>query len=133
MVKKKKLQKNQIEEPNFFKKKVGEIQIGGDSLLSFSISRKARLSRPSPAIEPAAPASEPSQDPPSSPWHSFGQGSSNSPLVTKVERFENVARASIPDEVLNQTQPLWANYVVGHFVGEDAPHIGIVHATVNRI
>lgn len=99
---------------------------------SLSVSCKPRRSGPSPAMDSAAPISESSQDLPSSPWKLVGQGNSNAPVMN-VERIGNVAKVSIPDEVLNQSQPLWTNYVVGHFVEEDAPHIGKVHATVNRI
>ncbi|CDY39577.1 BnaCnng09460D [Brassica napus] len=61
------------------------------------------------------------------------------------ERFSNVVRYSpmadlqggvalvdLPDELLSDSKPLWSAYIVGHFMG-DAPHIGKVHAIVNRI
>ena len=38
----------------------------------------------------------------------------------------------IPDEILADPLPLWRCYVVGYFIG-DAPHVGSIHATVNRI
>lgn len=38
----------------------------------------------------------------------------------------------IPTEVLSDANPLWRCYVVGYFIG-DAPHVGSIHATVNRI
>lgn len=84
-------------------------------------------------MDPVTPAPESSQDPPSSPWNSFAQGKSSSSVVSDVEIIGNVAKVSIPDEILKQSQPLWTNYVVGHFISDDAPHIGKVHATVNRI
>ncbi|KAH0906240.1 hypothetical protein HID58_038067, partial [Brassica napus] len=38
----------------------------------------------------------------------------------------------IPAAILSDPNPLWRCYVVGHFIG-DAPHVGSIHATVNRI
>lgn len=46
--------------------------------------------------------------------------------------INGVANASIPDEVVHNAQPLWSKYIVGYFIS-DAPHIGKVHATVNRL
>lgn len=43
-----------------------------------------------------------------------------------------VARVSIPDEIVDEGSPLWERFVVGYFMG-DAPYIGRIHATVNRI
>ncbi|KAG7599342.1 hypothetical protein ISN44_As06g035270 [Arabidopsis suecica] len=45
---------------------------------------------------------------------------------------DGVARISIPKEVIADAFPLWKNFVVGHFMG-DIPHVGTIHATVNRI
>lgn len=61
------------------------------------------------------------------------------------EKFSNVVRYSpvadlqggiatvdLPEELLSDSKPLWSAYIIGHFMG-DAPHIGKVHAIVNRI
>ncbi|KAL0701311.1 hypothetical protein Bca4012_057433 [Brassica carinata] len=39
---------------------------------------------------------------------------------------------TIPDEILADPNPLWRCYVVGYFIG-DPPHVGSIHATVNRL
>ncbi|KAG2281692.1 hypothetical protein Bca52824_052912 [Brassica carinata] len=39
---------------------------------------------------------------------------------------------TIPDEILTDPNPLWRCYVVRYFIG-DAPHVGSIHATVNRL
>ncbi|CAN6846331.1 unnamed protein product, partial [Brassica oleracea] len=43
-----------------------------------------------------------------------------------------VVELTIPDEILTDQNPLWRCYVVGYFIG-DAPHVGSIHATVNRL
>ncbi|KAG2295456.1 hypothetical protein Bca52824_042125 [Brassica carinata] len=43
-----------------------------------------------------------------------------------------VASVGVPEELLSDSKPLWSAYIVGHFMG-NAPHIGKVHAIVNRI
>lgn len=43
-----------------------------------------------------------------------------------------IASVDLPEALLSDSQPLWSAYIVGHFMG-DAPHIGKVHAIVNRI
>lgn len=43
-----------------------------------------------------------------------------------------VATVDLPEDLLSDSTPLWYAYIVGHFMG-DAPHIGKVHAIVNRI
>lgn len=50
----------------------------------------------------------------------------------EVEMKVGVAVVDLPEEVTVDSKLLWASYVVGHFIG-DAPHIGKVHATVNRL
>lgn len=49
-----------------------------------------------------------------------------------VDIQEGVASVDLPEELLTESKPLWSAFVVGHFMG-DAPHIGKVHAIVNRI
>lgn len=48
------------------------------------------------------------------------------------EAVDGVVSIQIPDEILADPLPLWRCYVVGYFIG-DAPHVGSIHATVNRI
>ncbi|WZZ41234.1 hypothetical protein YC2023_037493 [Brassica napus] len=43
-----------------------------------------------------------------------------------------VASVGLPEELLSDSKPLWSAYIVGNFMG-NAPHIGKVHAIVNRI
>lgn len=38
----------------------------------------------------------------------------------------------LPQELLEDSKPLWSKFIAGYFIG-DAPHIGKVHATVNRL
>lgn len=45
---------------------------------------------------------------------------------------DGVVSIIIPAEILADPNPLWRCYAVGYFIG-DAPHIGSIHATVNRL
>ena len=45
---------------------------------------------------------------------------------------DGVAELVIPAELMEDANPLWKCFVVGYFMNT-APHIGSVHATVNRI
>nr|VDD56607.1 unnamed protein product [Brassica oleracea] len=45
---------------------------------------------------------------------------------------DGVADVSIPEELLEDVDPLWKGFVVGYFMN-DAPHIGSIHSTVNHI
>ncbi|KAG2252122.1 hypothetical protein Bca52824_082258 [Brassica carinata] len=45
---------------------------------------------------------------------------------------DGVAVVDIPAELLEDSEPLWKCCLVGYFMNE-APHIGTIHATVNRI
>lgn len=55
-----------------------------------------------------------------------------SDFQSNVDVVNGVAKLTIPAEVVENSVPLWKNFVVGHFMG-DAPHVGSIHATVNRI
>ncbi|KAG2275831.1 hypothetical protein Bca4012_044042 [Brassica carinata] len=58
-----------------------------------------------------------------------------SSLVEESPDFEvkdGVAEVTIPGALMEGVEPLWGCYVVGYFM-HDAPHIGSIHATVNRI
>lgn len=46
---------------------------------------------------------------------------------------DGVAVVDLPEDLTVDSKPLWASYIVGHFIGETPPHIGKVHATVNRL
>lgn len=48
------------------------------------------------------------------------------------EITNGIASVSIPDEIYAESDPLWKSFLVGYFIG-DAPHVGTIHATVNRI
>ena len=48
------------------------------------------------------------------------------------EPIDGVVSITIPEEILTDPNPLWRCYVVGYFIG-DAPHVGSIHATVNRL
>ncbi|KAG5376133.1 hypothetical protein IGI04_040729 [Brassica rapa subsp. trilocularis] len=91
-------------------------------------------------------SSPPPGDPdlPKSPAKSYSQAAMSGSRVLE-EKFSNVIRYSpvadlqggvasvdLPEELLSDSKPLWSAYIVGHFMG-DAPHIGKVHAIVNRI
>ncbi|CAE5980360.1 unnamed protein product [Arabidopsis arenosa] len=67
-------------------------------------------------------------------WVSMVQGNAKS-----IENFQpdfevvnGVAKVKIPEEVMGDSNPLWKCFVVGYFMGE-APYVGSIHATVNRI
>ncbi|KAH0863393.1 hypothetical protein HID58_080604, partial [Brassica napus] len=45
---------------------------------------------------------------------------------------DGIADVSIPEDLMEDVDPLWKCFVVGYFMN-DAPHIGIIHSTVNRI
>ena len=57
------------------------------------------------------------------------QGKTTHPVIVVVD---GVASMKIPDEIFEDPNPLWKSFVVGYFMG-DAPHVGSIHATVNRI
>ncbi|CAF1708152.1 hypothetical protein YC2023_041006 [Brassica napus] len=66
-----------------------------------------------------------------SPWKSPLVASSDVPRPA-YEVSNGVAALDIPEEVFASLVPLWKAFVVGYFIGE-APHVGSIHATVNRI
>ena len=53
-------------------------------------------------------------------------------VLPKINVVDSVASIQIPDEVFTNPESLWRRFVVRHFIG-DAPHVGSIHATVNRI
>ena len=59
-------------------------------------------------------------------------GSSGVELKPDFIVKDGVAEVAIPEAVFADVVPLWKCFVVGYFMNE-APHIGSIHATVNRI
>ena len=53
-------------------------------------------------------------------------------LLPPSEVVDGVVSMMIPEEIQVDPNPLWRCYVVGYFV-RDAPHVGSIHATVNRL
>ncbi|KAF3535149.1 hypothetical protein F2Q69_00021839, partial [Brassica cretica] len=51
--------------------------------------------------------------------------------ITQLEA-KATSLESVPVEVFEDSDPLWRAFAVGYFVG-DAPHVGSIHAMVNRI
>lgn len=49
--------------------------------------------------------------------------------ITKTDGVDSVV---VPDEVLHDPSPLWEDFLIGKFL-EKAPHVGKVHAIVNKI
>ncbi|WZZ61199.1 hypothetical protein YC2023_061306 [Brassica napus] len=43
-----------------------------------------------------------------------------------------VAAIHVPEDIFDDAELLWKSYAVGYFIG-DAPHVGSIHATVNRL
>lgn len=50
----------------------------------------------------------------------------------KIEDLEGGKAVEIPDEVIEQADLLWDDYLIGKFL-DTAPHVARVHAIVNRI
>lgn len=49
--------------------------------------------------------------------------------ITKDEGVDSVV---VPDDVFKDPSPLWEDFLIGRFI-EKAPHVGKVHAIVNKI
>ncbi|KAG7536572.1 Reverse transcriptase domain [Arabidopsis suecica] len=83
---------------------------------------------------PAAVSLTDRSDPvsPKSAWVSPLPEASVSRLKPVVNLVDGVARVSVPAEIVEESSPHWKCFVVGYFMG-DAPHLGTIHATVNRI
>ncbi|CAL9217005.1 unnamed protein product [Arabidopsis halleri] len=83
---------------------------------------------------PAAVSPADRSDPvsPKSAWVSPLPEASVPRLKPVVNLVDGVARVSVPVEIVEESSPLWKCFVVGYFMG-DAPHLGTIHATVNRI
>lgn len=65
-------------------------------------------------------------------WSSLVQGTSSSitQFNPNVEVTEGVTKVMFPDEIMVDTQPMWASFGLENFVG-NAPHVDKVHAIVN--
>ncbi|KAF3499171.1 hypothetical protein F2Q69_00044231 [Brassica cretica] len=68
--------------------------------------------------------------PRSAPWTKKKMGGGDPEAIVDV--VDGVASLQIPEEIFDEAELLWKSYVVGYFIG-DAPHVGSIHATVNRI
>ncbi|KAH0866824.1 LOW QUALITY PROTEIN: hypothetical protein HID58_073846 [Brassica napus] len=66
----------------------------------------------------------------SGPWSTEMTGRGGAEPV--IDIVDGIATLQIPDAVFDEAELLWKNFVVGYFIG-DAPHVGSIHATVNRI
>ena len=66
----------------------------------------------------------------SSPWAKKQQDGVQAEAF--IDIVNGVASMAIPDAIFDESELLWKSYVVGYFIG-DAPHVGSIHATVNRI
>lgn len=82
---------------------------------------------------------------PVQPFPSIRQGDDGSPRIAavwsknrapeeipEIEIVGEIASIQIPDGIFDESELLWKSFVVGYFIG-DAPHVGSIHATVNRI
>lgn len=82
---------------------------------------------------------------PVQPFPSIRQGDDGSPRIAavwsknrapeevpEIEIVGGIASIQIPDGIFDESELLWKSFVVGYFIG-DAPHVGSIHATVNRI
>ena len=59
-------------------------------------------------------------------------GSSRSEEYPEFVVKDAVAEVEVPMSLMEEAEPLWTSFIVGYFMN-DAPHIGSIHATVNRI
>lgn len=50
----------------------------------------------------------------------------------EITDSEGRKSVEIPDEVINNVNPLWEDYLIGKFL-DTAPHIARIHAVVNKI
>ena len=84
---------------------------------------------PPPASPPVLRSDSVHGSPPANSAWTKKQGDAVLPVIDVVD---GVASMTIPDEIFEDPNPLWKSFVVGYFIG-DAPHVGSIHATVNRI
>lgn len=95
---------------------------GGDSPHESSLPLTVVLNDAPPRLVTGSPPET------GSPWR-------KSPLAEPAppsEPIDGVVSITLPEEILTDPNPLWRCYVVGYFIG-DAPHVGSIHATVNRL
>uniref|UniRef100_A0A0D3AS77 DUF4283 domain-containing protein n=1 Tax=Brassica oleracea var. oleracea TaxID=109376 RepID=A0A0D3AS77_BRAOL len=52
--------------------------------------------------------------------------------LPSIDVVNGVAAIHVPEDIFDDADLLWKSYVVGYFI-RDAPHVGSIHATVNRI
>ncbi|KAG5400823.1 hypothetical protein IGI04_015430 [Brassica rapa subsp. trilocularis] len=68
--------------------------------------------------------------PRSAPWAKKKMGGGEPEAIVDV--VDGVASLQIPEKIFDEAELLWKSYVVGYLIG-DSPHVGSIHATVNRI
>ncbi|KAG2266452.1 hypothetical protein Bca52824_073531 [Brassica carinata] len=66
----------------------------------------------------------------SNPWTKDQAGIGGAETV--IDIVDGIATLQIPDAIFDEAELLLKSFVVGYFIG-DAPHVGSIHATVNRI
>lgn len=101
----------------------------------FFLKSPASMGSPPPggtSSPPHSPVQSLQQD--SKAWVSKVQGSpmSIANYQPNFEVVDGIAKVLIPEELIDTSVPLWKSFVVGYFMGE-APHVGSIHATVNKI
>lgn len=50
----------------------------------------------------------------------------------EVEMKDGIGSVTVPEEITKDVAPLWDDFLIGKFL-DDAPHIGKVHAIINKI
>lgn len=90
------------------------------------------MGSPPPVSEPPPLTEAPVSPSPKSAWSFPPPEVSSSQPKPVFDLVNGVATVSVPEDIADEGIPLWRNFVVGYFMG-DAPHVGTIHATVNRI
>lgn len=65
-------------------------------------------------------------------WANVVNKSSLSKHEYEVTMVDGAATVEIPDEIVQNSVPLWEDFLEGHFLG-DAPHAAKIHVIVNKI
>lgn len=50
----------------------------------------------------------------------------------EIEMKDDIGSVTVPEEITKNVAPLWDDFLIGIFL-DNAPHIGKVHAIVNKI
>ncbi|KAF8048678.1 hypothetical protein N665_2441s0006 [Sinapis alba] len=83
-------------------------------------------------LSQSAPLSQ--QTPPKRSWVNVAKPEQKSLTKYDVEvtLTDGVGTVEVPEEVFSNPSPLWEDFLIGRFL-EKAPHIGKIHAIVNKI